>query len=124
NGYLNGFQIVNHPIAAPAAPVMLSPAVVNDGYVRVSWTDPDGLTYNVFRTDAAHPTPVAVGTNISSTSFIDTTVTNGIAYTYYTVAVNPYGTSGNSNTVIATPTPSAPTAPATNVFVARTSPSS
>lgn len=120
NGYLNGFQIVNHPIAAPVAPVLLSPAVVNDGYVRVAWTDPDGLTYNVFRSDAAHPTPVAVGTGVSSTSFIDTTVTNGTAYTYYVVAINPYGTSGNSNTVVATPIPAAPTLPATNVFVART----
>lgn len=123
NGYLNGFEIVNHPIGVPTAPTVATP-VVNDKYVRLTWAgSSDGVSYTVMRSDPGHPTAVAVGSNIIGNTFVDTTVTNGTAYSYYVVATNPYGSSGNSNTQIVTPTPVAP-GPVTNFVASRPTPTS
>jgi len=122
NGSLNGFEIVNHPIGLPTAPVLSTP-VVNDQLVRFSWTSTDAVSYTVMRSDPGHPTPAPVASNISGTTFTDTNVTNGTPYTYFVVASNPFGASPNSASKTVTPTPIAPAAPVSNITVARTNPS-
>ena len=84
NGYLNGFEIVDHPTAAPTAAPVLSPATVGSGSASLTYTSvPDASSYTVYRTDPAHPTPVIVATNVPTTSYTDNTVTNGVTYTLY-----------------------------------------
>jgi fibronectin type 3 domain-containing protein len=109
NGYLNGFQIVNAPLGAPAAPVLAAPTISSNTVV-LNWTGQDATSYTVFRGVGAGA-PVAVATDLTATTYTDTSVTNGTQYTYYVVANNPFGPSANSNTRVATPQPQAPAAP-------------
>jgi hypothetical protein len=48
-------------------------------------------------------TLLAAGTNISGSTFTDTTAANGTQYFYYVTALNGAGQSGKSNEVSATP---------------------
>ncbi len=86
---------------APTAPLNLN-ATAGDGHVFLSWDAPadDGGSpitgYQIYRNE----TLLATVTNLSHN---DTTVTNGLNYTYYVTAVNVAGESNQSNTVIASP---------------------
>src|SRR6202789_1669256 len=98
------------PAAAPSAPTGLQGAAGN-AQVVLTWTASTGATsYHVKRsTTSGTETQISAPT---STSFTDTTVTNGTKYFYVVSAVNANGESANSNEVSATPTAPA-TAPAT-----------
>jgi lysophospholipase L1-like esterase len=105
NGGMNGIQIVNTGSSgggsAPSAPSNLS-ATPGSGQVSLSWTGGAGATsYSIYRgTTSGGET--AVGTS-TTTTFNDTSVSNGTNYYYRVAGVNSYGTSGYSNEVTATP---------------------
>jgi hypothetical protein len=100
-------------------------AAPGNAVVNLSWTAPTGaVTYNVYRgttTGGEGTTPLATG--VTTTSFADTTVTNGTTYFYTVTAVNANATrvpplaseSAASAEASATPTPVAPPAAPTNL---------
>ncbi len=87
----------------PAAPINLT-VTAGSGQVGLSWSASSRATgYNVQRatTNGGPYTSIA---NPTTTSYTDTTVTNGTTYYYVVAAVNPSGESANSSQVSATPT--------------------
>ncbi|MBI2819597.1 MAG: hypothetical protein HYX73_06435 [Acidobacteria bacterium] len=97
------------PGTPPAAPTLLT-ATPGDGEVSLSWTGSAGAdTYNVKRATASGGPYAAVSTGVATTSYTDTTVTNGTTYYYVVTAVNSVDESANSNETSATP--AAPIAP-------------
>lgn len=87
----------------PSAPQNLA-ATAGNAQVSLTWNPPvsDGGStitgYNVYRNDTM------IATNIPSTSYTDTGLTNGDTDTYQVTAVNAVGQSQPSNSVSATPT--------------------
>jgi chitodextrinase len=76
----------------PAAPTNLK-ASVRPGKVTLTWGASSGATsYNVSRNG------VTIA-SVTGTSYVNTSVTKGTAYTYQVFAVNNVGTSAGSNTV-------------------------
>jgi cellulose 1,4-beta-cellobiosidase len=97
---------------APAAPTNLN-ATAGDAQVALTWSASSGATsYNVLRSTTSGGPYGPPVTGITSTSYTDTGLTNGQTYFYVVQAVNSAGTSPNSNEASATPTCSAPAAPA------------
>ena len=87
----------------PKAPINLI-AVAGDSQVTLSWTAVDGATsYNVKRSTTAGGTYTTIASNVTGTSYVDTSVTNGTTYYYVVTAVNADGESSNSNEASATP---------------------
>jgi hypothetical protein len=91
------------PGALPSDPRNLS-GVARSGQVALSWTASTGATaYNVYRGtvfDGEATTPIAT---VTSTSFTDTSVTNGTLYFYEVAATNSIGISGDTNQITMTP---------------------
>ena len=88
--------------ALPAAPTSLS-ATAGNQQVSLSWTASSGATsYNVMR-GSANGGPYTQLAAATTTSYVDTGLTNGTTYYYVVVAVGPAGPSGNSNQASATP---------------------
>jgi fibronectin type 3 domain-containing protein len=100
-------------LSAPATPGALT-AAGDNAQVSLTWTASSGAaSYNVYRGTAAgaeKATPVATG--ITTTSYTNTGLTNGKTYFFKVAAVNPGGTSAQSNEASAKPQVSAPLAPA------------
>jgi subtilase family serine protease len=96
----------------PSAPQNLA-AVAGNNQVSLTWSTPTsngGSTitgYNVYRNGTQ------IATNIASTSYTDTGLTNGDTQTYYITAVNAIGESSQSNSMSSTPV----TTPALQVTV-------
>ena len=115
NGTAGSITIVTVQ-APPPAPTGLK-ATAGSASVTLTWTASSGATsYNVYRGPAAgseHATPIATG--ITTTSYINTGLTNGKTYFFKVAAVNAAGTSALSNEASAKPqappppVPSAPT---------------
>jgi len=80
----------------PAAPTGLTANAVSQTQINLSWTDnsTNESGFYIYR-DGVNLT--SVGPNV--TSYSDTALSCGTNYTYYVVAYNDGGTSGNSNTV-------------------------
>jgi fibronectin type 3 domain-containing protein len=97
-------------VSPPPAPTGLS-ASAGDGQVSLSWNASSGATsYEIFRgTSSGGETLVA--SNVTTTSFLDTGLTDGVKYYYEVKAVNSAGTSGFSNEASATPQVPPPAAP-------------
>jgi outer membrane protein assembly factor BamB len=87
----------------PPAPTLATPTAGNN-QVSLSWSASAGAsTYNVKRTLTSGANYAVVASGVTSTSFTDTTVTNGTKYFYVVSALNTAGESPNSNEVSATP---------------------
>lgn len=79
-------------------------AIAGDSKVTLSWDAVTGATgYNVKRSTTAGGPYTIIATNVSGTSYVDATVTNGTTYYYVVTAVTADGESGNSNEASATP---------------------
>jgi predicted phage tail protein len=103
------------PSSPPSSPSALT-AVPGDSQVSLSWTAPtsnggSAITgYNIYRgTTAGGESATPIATGVTSTSFVDTGVTNGQTYYYVIRAVNSAGASSASNEANATPTASTST---------------
>jgi fibronectin type 3 domain-containing protein len=95
------------PSAPPATPINLT-ATAGNAQVSLTWTASAGATsYNLKRaTVSGGPfTQLAV---VTSTAYIDSSVTNGTTYYYVVSAVDPAGESANSAQVSALPLSSYP----------------
>ena len=118
NGYVNGFEIVDHTTTAPT----LTAATPGNNAVGLAWnygnSQANNFTYTIFRSDAAHPA-AAIATGVTAQTYNDLTAVNGTAYTYYVVANNSVGPSANSNSLSATPFAGAPQPP-TGIAASRT----
>jgi hypothetical protein len=95
--------------AAPTAPLGLT-ASAGNASVSLSWSVPasnggSSITgYNVYRgTSAGGEAGTPVATNVTTTSFTDSGLTNGTTYYYKVAAVNSAGTSPQSSEASATP---------------------
>jgi hypothetical protein len=80
-------------------------ATASDSKVTLSWTAVDGTAgYNVKRSTTAGGPYTTIATNVTGTSYVDNTVTNGTTYYYVVTAVDGTGNeSANSNEASATP---------------------
>lgn len=93
---------------AIAAPTNLA-ATAGGGQIALSWTaSPDASSYNVYRstTDGG---PYSYVTNVSSTNYVNTGLSNGTTYFFVVRASNSGANSANSNQAGATPQVAAPT---------------
>ena len=94
----------------PSAPTGLA-ATAGNQQVNLTWTASSGATsYNVKRGTASGG-PYTTISSPGTTSYADSSVTNGTTYYYVVSAVNSGGESGNSSQVSATPTVAPPAAP-------------
>ena len=106
-----GFQIIPqsqlYPIfsSAPGAITNLT-ALGGTNSVTLSFTAPTfGSTYSIYRgTTAGGESPTPIATNVTTTSYTDTGLTNGVTYFYYVIASNNVGSGPQSNEASAAPT--------------------
>jgi cellulose 1,4-beta-cellobiosidase len=91
------------PTGPPPAPTGLT-ASGGNAQVSLSWTGSAGATsYNVKRSTVSGGSYSNIATGVATTSYTDSTVTNGTTYYYVVSAVNSFGESPNSNQASATP---------------------
>lgn len=103
SGYSN--QVSATPEAPPAAPTNLT-ATAGNAVVSLSWSASTGATwYVVLRSTTSGSGYTVISSDLSSTSYSDTTVTNGTTYYYVVLAEDSFGESGYSNQASATPEP-------------------
>jgi fibronectin type 3 domain-containing protein len=90
------------PSVPPSAPMALS-ATPGSYQVVLTWSAPDGATsYNVKRSTTSGSETTA--TNVTTTTFTDTGLVNGVTYYYVVSALNPtLSESANSTETSATP---------------------
>jgi hypothetical protein len=90
------------PPKPPGAPTILT-VLTNYGQISLTWSSVGtNITYNVKRSTSSGG-PYTTITNISSTSYTDTSVLNGTTYYYVVSAVGAGGEGPNSVQVSATP---------------------
>jgi hypothetical protein len=113
------YAIIKSAGTPPTAPTGLA-ATPGNNQVSLTWNASAGAsTYTVKRATTGGGPYTSIATDISFTSYTDTTAANGTTYYYVVTAQNSQGESGNSNEASATPqTPAAPAAP-TNLTVNR-----
>jgi hypothetical protein len=88
---------------APAPPTNLVAAAGNTT-VGLSWTASSGATsYSVLRSMSNKGPFSTIASGVTTTSYTDTGLTNGVTYYYVVRAVSSGGTSGASNQASATP---------------------
>ncbi|HXU06755.1 MAG TPA: malectin domain-containing carbohydrate-binding protein, partial [Polyangia bacterium] len=102
NPILNGIEILTGALA-PSAPYGLR-AVAGPESVSLTWKGaPGAASYNIYRGTSAG-TETLYQTGVTGSSFVDTAVSDGVAYFYVVSAVNAVGESPLSNEANATPT--------------------
>ncbi|MGO8671501.1 MAG: fibronectin type III domain-containing protein [Capsulimonadaceae bacterium] len=96
----------------PSTPVGLTPIAGND-QVALTWVAGAGDTsYNIYRgTTSGGEVTTAIATGVTTRSYTDSGVTNGVTYYYNMAGVNAAGTSTRSNEAQATPGVTAPATP-------------
>ncbi len=97
--------LASSPLISPPASAVLD-AMSGDGYVRLSWTEPDsggaGITeYRIYRGTDINSMELRATT--ISPDYNDSSVENGKTYYYYITAVNPAGEGSASNVIVAEP---------------------
>jgi autotransporter-associated beta strand protein len=96
---------------APATPSNLA-ATPGNGAVDLTWTaSAEAGSYIILRGTASGVYPTSVTISAGSTSYLDTSVTNGTTYYYVVEASNTNATTGNSNQVSVVPAYNPPAAP-------------
>lgn len=86
------------PAAEPPAPPATLTATPGNAQVSLSWSaSADATSYEVVRDGTV------IATGVTSTSYTDTGLTNGVNYCYTVRAVNSAGASGDSTQACATP---------------------
>lgn len=99
---------------APPAPATLS-ATAGDAQVALSWAaSAEATSYNAKRATVSGGPYATIGVT-SSTSLLDTAVTNGTTYHYVVSALNAYGESGDSPQASATPQAASTVLPPTSL---------
>ena len=99
------------PMAIPPAPTGLL-ATAGNAQVSLSWTAAAGATsYNVLRSTSKGSGYQPVVSGITTTSYVNTGLSNGTTYYYVVTASNSAGTSGYSNEASATPKVTVPAPP-------------
>ncbi len=92
------------PTLPPPVPTGLT-AIPGNMQVTLNWSGSGtAASYNIKRSLISGPF-LDVATNVRSTSYIDTGLTNGLTYRYVVSAVNALGQSADSSQVSAIPTP-------------------
>ncbi|MGO8673121.1 MAG: malectin domain-containing carbohydrate-binding protein, partial [Capsulimonadaceae bacterium] len=111
NPQINGIEVYPTTAIAPAAPTNLV-ATGGSSQVSLTWNASGGATsYSLYRgTSSGGESGTALAT-LTSTTYLDTTVSNAVTYYYYVTATDGNGTSGHSNESYATPQGTAPAAP-------------
>jgi fibronectin type 3 domain-containing protein len=98
------------PPQPPQPPTGLT-AMPGNNLVELNWNpSATAISYNV-RGGTTSGGPYTETNNVTTTSFVDTNVSNGTTYYYVVSAINIYGESSNSVEVNATPVPVAPFTP-------------
>jgi hypothetical protein len=95
-------------VAPPAVPIPAAPtgltATASSTQVSLTWNTVSGATsYNVKRSTTSGGPYTTIQSNVTTTSFTNTGLTNGTTYYYVVSAVNTAGQSPNSTQVSATP---------------------
>lgn len=91
------------PASTPGAPAAVL-AAAGDGAVPLRWQQSFGATsYTIKRATAVNGPFTVIATNVTTSSYTDTTVTNGARYYYTVAASNAVGTSADSPIDSATP---------------------
>jgi fibronectin type 3 domain-containing protein len=90
----------------PPGPPRNLQANAGDGYVDLHWEAPDlgdlPTGYNIYRGESPGGES-RIASILLFVDYRDSSVTNGVTYWYYVTATNPFGESGPSNEVSATP---------------------
>jgi fibronectin type 3 domain-containing protein len=104
----NSVEVNATPLAAPTGVT----ATPGNGNVSLSWGTVTGAAnYTVQRSTTSGSGYVTVATNVSATTYKDTTTANNTTYYYRVIAANGSGSSGGSTQASATPEPPAPATP-------------
>jgi hypothetical protein len=100
------------PPVPPPGPTNLT-ATGGNAQVALSWNASTGAdTYRVHRATVSGGPYSTIASDLTSTAYTDTTVSNGTTYYYVVSAINEGGASPDSNEALATPqAPTAPPAP-------------
>jgi fibronectin type 3 domain-containing protein len=102
----NSNEALATPRPAPSAPTGLS-ATAGNGQVSLTWNSVTHATSYVVRRKPASGSYSTIAT-VPTNSYVDTTPTNGVTYTYIIRAVSAGGESSDSGTATATPRVTAP----------------
>lgn len=93
---ISELEVYGSDSGAPGNPGAIT-VIGGNAQVALSWTAVSGATgYNVKRSTSAGGTYTTVASNVTSTSYTNTGLTNGTTYYYVVSAVNSGGESGNS----------------------------
>jgi autotransporter-associated beta strand protein len=108
----NSNEVSTTPLPpAPAAPANLVVAVGN-GQAVLTWAASTYATgYTILRGTVSGGETTTVATNVTTTIYTDTGLSDGQAYYYVVIATNLGGASGNSTESTVTPTANSPSAP-------------
>lgn len=108
----NSTETAATPVAPPGAPTGLA-ANPGNATVALNWTASAGATsYNVKRSNTSGSGYALVASAVATTTYTDSSVSNGTTYYYVVTALNAGGQSANSTQASASPVlpPNAPTA--------------
>nr|AIY28331.1 putative lytic polysaccharide monooxygenase [Paenibacillus curdlanolyticus] len=94
----------------PAAPTGLT-ATAGNGQVSLTWSPSSGAASYTVKRSTTSGGPYTNVTTVATSSYVDTSVTNGTTYYYVVSATNAAGSSANSTQASATPANSTTTQP-------------